>query len=172
MLDLRFALFAQYPAFFLLAVLFLINYLIVRKRSAVKSVLWVLLFGIALAVSLLFCFLGIQAKYWTLGTIFALCVWSWIGVALVIIAVIVRFVFKLKGRLDRRTLNRELKKAEQDKAAAVAQAREEAKAEMLSAAAPEVTPIADAAPAAEVAPVSVTEEIGSSPADSSDLNSL
>ena len=58
MLDLRFALFAQYPAFFLLAVLFLINYLIVRKRSAVKSILWVLLFGVALAVSLLFCFLG------------------------------------------------------------------------------------------------------------------
>ena len=172
MLDLRFALFAQYPAFFLLSVLFLINYLIVRKRSAVKSVLWVILFGLSLAVSILFCFLGIQAKYWTLKTLFTPGVWSWIGVVLVIVAVIVRFVFKVRGKLDQRRLERELKKAEQDKAAAVAQAREEGRAEAMSAPAPEVTPIADTAPAAEVAPVSVTEEIGSSPADSSNLNSL
>lgn len=63
MLNLRLALLAQFPAFFLLSAVFLINYLIVRKRSAVKSVLWVLLFGIMLAVSILFCFLGIQAKF-------------------------------------------------------------------------------------------------------------
>ena len=163
MLDLRFALFAQYPAFFLLAVLFLINYLIVRKRSAVKSILWVLLFGVALAVSLLFCFLGIQSKYWTLGTIFKLSVWSWLGIALVIIAVIVRFVFKLKGKLDQHTLKRELKKAEQDKAAAVAQAREEAKAEALSSAASESAPIPDNAPAPD------TEAVSRSSADAPEL---
>ena len=157
MLNLRFALFAQYPAFFLLAVLFLINYLIVRKRSAVKSVLWVILFGLSLAVSLLFCFLGIQAKYWTLGTIFQLSVWSWIGIALVVAAVIVRLVFKLKGKLDQRTLRRELKKAEQDKAAAVAQAREEARAEALSAIASESAPTLGTAPDVEAA--------GNSPAD-------
>ena len=163
MLDLRFALFAQYPAFFLLAVLFLINYLIVRKRSAVKSILWVLLFGVALAVSILFCFLGIQSKYWTLGTIFKLSVWSWLGIALVIVAVIVRFVFKVKGKLDQHTLKRELKKAEQDKAAAVAQAREEAKAEVLSAAASESAPISDNAPAPD------TEAVSHSSADAPEL---
>ena len=137
MLDLRFALFAQYPAFFLLAVLFLINYLIVRKRSAVKSILWVILFGLALAVSILFCCLGLQSKYWTLGTLFSIGVWSWIGIGLVIVAVIVRFVFKLKGKIDRHTLNRELKKAEKDKDAAVAQAREEGRAEAMASSAPQ-----------------------------------
>ena len=64
-MDLREILFAQFPAFFLLSLLFLIAHLRVRKHSAVKSVLWVLLFGAALAVSILFCFLGMQAKYWT-----------------------------------------------------------------------------------------------------------
>ena len=62
-MDLREILFAQFPAFFLLSLLFLIAHLRVRKHSAVKSVLWVLLFGAALAVSILFCFLGMQAKY-------------------------------------------------------------------------------------------------------------
>ena len=162
MLDLRFALFAQYPAFFLLAVLFLINYLIVRKRSAVKSVLWVILFGLSLAVSILFCFLGIQAKYWTLKSLFTPGVWSWIGIALVIVAVIVRFVFKVRGKLDQRRLARELKKAEQDKNAAVAQAREEGRAEALSATAPEAASAPDNAPAADA------EAVVSSPADSSE----
>ena len=49
-MDLREILFAQFPAFFLLSLLFLIAHLRVRKHSAVKSVLWVLLFGAALAV--------------------------------------------------------------------------------------------------------------------------
>ena len=47
-MDLREILFAQFPAFFLLSLLFLIAHLRVRKHSAVKSVLWVLLFGAAL----------------------------------------------------------------------------------------------------------------------------
>ena len=162
MLELRFVLLAQYPAFFLLAVLFLINYLIVRKRSAVKSVLWVILFGLSLAVSILFCFLGIQAKYWTLKALFTPGVWSWVGIALVIAVVLVRFVFKVKGKLDQRRLERELKKAEQDKDAAVAQAREEGRAEALSAAAPET------APAPEVSPAPDAEAVISSPADSSE----
>ena len=161
MLDLRFALFAQYPAFFLLAVLFLINYLIVRKRSAVKSVLWVILFGLSLAVSILFCFLGMQATYWTLKTLFTPSVWSWIGVVLVIVAVIVRFVFKVKGKLDQRRLERELKKAEKDKDAAVAQAREEGRAEVLS-------PVPDAAPAPDNAPVPDAEADVSSPAETAE----
>ena len=47
-MDLREILFAQFPAFFLLSLLFLAAHLRVRKHSAVKSVLWVLLFGAAL----------------------------------------------------------------------------------------------------------------------------
>jgi hypothetical protein len=47
-MDLREILFALFPAFFLLSLLFLIAHLRVRKHSAVKSVLWVLLFGAAL----------------------------------------------------------------------------------------------------------------------------
>ena len=162
MLDLRFALFAQYPAFFLLAVLFLINYLIVRKRSAVKSVLWVILFGLSLAVSILFCFLGMQAKYWTIKTLFTPGVWSWVGIALVIAAVVVRFAFKIKGKLDQHRLERELKKAEKDKDAAVAQAREEARAEVLSTAAPET------APAPDNAPMQNAEAVVSSPAETAE----
>lgn len=78
-MDLREILFAQFPAFFLLSLLFLIAHLRVRKHSAVKSVLWVLLFGAALAVSILFCFLGMQAKYWTVKTLFELKFWSWLA---------------------------------------------------------------------------------------------
>ena len=161
MLDLRFALFAQYPAFFLLAVLFFINYLIVRKRSAVKSVLWVILFGLSLAVSILFCFLGMQSKYWTLSTLFTPGVWSWVGIALVIAAVLVRSVSKLRGRLDRRKLERELKKAEKDKDSAVAQAREEGRAEVLSAA-------QESVPASADAPAPNAEAVAGSPAESAE----
>ena len=54
-MDLREILFAQFPAFFLLSLLFLIAHLRVRKHSAVKSVLWVLLFGAALVACALLC---------------------------------------------------------------------------------------------------------------------
>ena len=82
-MNLRTILFSQYPALFLLAVLFLIAHLRVRKTSAVKSVLWVILFGAALAASVVCCFLGIQAELWTLKTLITLGFWSWFGVGLV-----------------------------------------------------------------------------------------
>ena len=50
-MNLRTILFSQYPALILLAVLFLIAHLRVRKTSAVKSVLWGILFGAALAAA-------------------------------------------------------------------------------------------------------------------------
>ena len=75
-MDLREILFAQFPAFFLLSLLFLIAHLRVRKTSAVKSVLWVILFGAALAASVVCCFLGIQAELWTLKTLITLGFWS------------------------------------------------------------------------------------------------
>lgn len=129
MLDLRFALFAQFPALFLLALIFLVNYLTVRKRSAVKSVLWVLLFGVMLAVSILFCFLGIQAEFWMIKTLFQLSVWSWLGVALVIVFVLLHLVHTAQKKHAKRVMEKELKKAEMQKEEAVAQAREEGRQE-------------------------------------------
>lgn len=140
MLDLRFALFAQFPALFLLALIFLVNYLTVRKRSAVKSVLWVLLFGVMLAVSILFCFLGIQAEFWTIKTLFQLSVWSWLGVALVVVFVLLHLVHTAQKKHAKRVMEKELKKAEMQKEEAVAQAREEGKAEAMREAAPAQTP--------------------------------
>lgn len=140
MLDLRFALFAQFPALFLLALLFLLNYLIVRKRSAVKSVLWVLLFGVMLAVSILFCFLGIQAEFWTIKTLFQLSVWSWLGVALVVVFVLLHLVHTAQKKHAKRVMEKELKKAEMQKEEAVAQAREEGKAEAMRETAPAQAP--------------------------------
>ena len=145
-MDLREILFAQFPAFFLLSLLFLIAHLRVRKRSAVKSVLWVLLFGAALAVSILFCFLGMQAKYWTVKTLFQLKFWSWFGIFLVVLILVLRLVFKLQNKHNRRGMEKERMKAEKEREQAVAQAREEGRAEALSS-----TEDAQAAPAPESA---------------------
>ena len=122
-MDLREILFAQFPAFFLLSLLFLAAHLRVRKRSAVKSVLWVLLFGAALAVSILFCFLGMQAKYWTVKTLFKLKFWS---------LLVLRIVFKLQNKHTRHVMEKERAKAEKEREQAVAQAREEGRVEAMA----------------------------------------
>lgn len=145
-MDLKQMLLAQFPAFFLLSILFLIAHLRVRKRSAVKSVLWVLLFGAALAVSILFCFLGMQAKYWTVKTLFHLKFWSWFGIFLVVLIFALRLVFKLQNKHNRRVMEKERMKAEKEREQAVAQAREEGRAEALSS-----TEDAQASPAPESA---------------------
>lgn len=124
-MDLREILFAQFPAFFLLSLLFLAAHLRVRKHSAVKSVLWVLLFGAALAVSILFCFLGMQAKYWTVKTLFKLKFWSWLGLAIVVVLLVLRIFFKLQNKHTRHVMEKERAKAEKEREQAVAQAREE-----------------------------------------------
>ena len=72
MVDWKYLLLAQFPAFLLLALLFLVAYLRARKSSAVKSVLWVLLFGVSLAAAVLCAFAGIHHGYWTLKTMFHL----------------------------------------------------------------------------------------------------
>ena len=143
-MELKQILLAQFPAFFLLSLLFLIAHLRVRKHSAVKSVLWVLLFGAALAVSILFCFLGIQAKYWTLKTLFELKFWSWFGLVLVVLVLVLRLVFKLQNKHAQHMVEKERTKAEKEREQAVAQAREEGRAEALSCA-----ESAQAAPAAD-----------------------
>jgi len=132
-MDLREILFAQFPAFFLLSLLFLAAHLRVRKRSAVKSVLWVLLFGAALAVSILFCFLGMQAKYWTVKTLFKLKFWSWLGLAIVVLLLVLRIVFKLQNKHTRHVMEKERAKAEKEREQAVAQAREEGRVEAMAA---------------------------------------
>ena len=132
-MDLREILFAQFPAFFLLSLLFLAAHLRVLKRSAVKSVLWVLLFGAALAVSILFCFLGMQAKYWTVKTLFKLKFWSWLGLAIVVVLLVLRIVFKLQNKHTRHVMEKERAKAEKEREQAVAQAREEGRVEAMAA---------------------------------------
>lgn len=131
-MDLREILFAQFPAFFLLSLLFLAAHLRVRKHSAVKSVLWVLLFGAALAVSILFCFLGMQAKYWTVKTLFKLKFWSWLGLAIVVVLLVLRLVFKLQNKHTRHVMEKERAKAEKEREQAVAQAREEGRVEAMA----------------------------------------
>ena len=131
-MDLREILFAQFHAFFLLSLLFLAAHLRVRKRSAVKSVLWVLLFGAALAVSILFCFLGMQAKYWTVKTLFKLKFWSWLGLVIVVVLLVLRIVFKLQNKHTRHVMEKERAKAEKEREQAVAQAREEGRVEAMA----------------------------------------
>ena len=160
-MDFREILLAQFPAFFLLSILFLIAHLRVRKRSAVKSVLWVLLFGAALAVSILFCFLGMQAKYWTFKTLLQLKFWSWFGLFAVVLVLVLRLVFKLQNKhakhmveKERTRAEKERTRAEKEREQAVAQAREEGRAAAMAeqtqlSAAPSVP---DDAPNAEAAP--------------------
>mgnify|MGYP004463062631 FL=1 len=153
-MDFREILLAQFPAFFLLSILFLIAHLRVRKRSAVKSVLWVLLFGAALAVSILFCFLGMQAKYWTFKTLLQLKFWSWFGLFAVVLVLVLRLVFKLQNKHAKHMVEKERTRAEKEREQAVAQAREEGRAAAMAeqtqlSAAPSVP---DDAPNAEAAP--------------------
>ena len=124
-MNLRTILFSQYPALFLLAVLFLIAHLRVRKTSAVKSVLWVILFGVALAASVVCCFLGIQAELWTLKTLITLGFWSWFGVGLVLLFLVLRVVHGMEKRSSRRRLDKAMKQAEKQKEEEVSRARAE-----------------------------------------------
>ena len=124
-MNLRTILFSQYPALFLLAVLFLIAHLRVRKTSAVKSVLWVILFGAALAASVVCCFLGIQAELWTLKTLITLGFWSWFGVGLVLLFLVLRVVHGMEKRSSRRRFDKAMKQAEKQKEEEVSRARAE-----------------------------------------------
>ena len=128
-MNFRTILFSQYPAFFLLAVLFLIAHLRVRKTSAVKSVLWVLLFGAALAASVVCCFLGIQAELWTLKTIITLRLWSWIGIVLVLFFLVLRIVHGIEKRSSQRRLEKAMRQAEKEKEEEVSRARAQGAAE-------------------------------------------
>ena len=157
-MDIREILFAQFPAFFLLSVLFLIAHLRVRKRSAVKSVLWVLLFGAALAMSILLCILGIQAKYWTVKTLFELKFWSWLGVAIVALVLVLRLAFRLQSRHAKHMVEKERTKAEKEREQAVAQAREEGRAEVLAEQAQQSEAAHIEEPPAPAAPVSGAPE--------------
>lgn len=167
-MDLREILFAQFPAFFLLSLLFLIAHLRVRKHSAVKSVLWVLLFGAALAVSILFCFLGMQAKYWTVKTLFELKFWSWLGLAIVVFVFVfvLRLVFKLQNKHAQHMVEKERAKAEKTREEAVKQAREEDRAEAMAAQQAQEAEAAAAEPAADESASPAAEE--TAPAENAD----
>ena len=124
-IDWKYLLFAQYPAILLLALFFLFNYLRVRKASAVKSIIYVLLFGASLAVSVLFAAFGLHSGYWTLSGLFHPELTSWIGLAVMAIVVLARIVHLIDKRHSRKVMEKELKKAAEEKEAAVAQAHEE-----------------------------------------------
>ena len=148
-MSFRTILFSQYPALFLLAVLFLIAHLRVRKTSAVKSVLWVIFFGVALAASVVFFFLGIQAELWTLKTAIALRFWSWFGIALLLLFLVLRVAHRMEKRSSRRRLDEAMKQAEKQKEEEVSRARAEGAAEERWRAAAEQQAQAEAARAAE-----------------------
>ena len=145
-MDLREILFAQFPAFFLLSLLFLIAHLRVRKHSAVKSVLWVLLFGAALAVSLKF--------------------WSWLGLAIVVFVFVLRLVFKLQNKHAQHMVEKERAKAEKTREEAVKQAREEGRAEAMAAQQAQEAEAAAAEPAADESASPAAEE--TAPAENAD----
>lgn len=125
MVDWTYLLLAQYPLFLLLSLYFLLRYMLVRKSSAVRSVLWVLLFGISLAVSVLFAFLGIHYTYWTFRTLFKLGVASWIGIALAAATLVARIVHLIEKKHNKHVMDKELEKAAREKEDAVALAHEE-----------------------------------------------
>lgn len=133
MVNWKYFLLAQYPALALLAVLFLINYLLARKRSAVKSVLWVLLFGAALAAAVLFAFLGVHYEFWLLKELFVLGLAGWLGLILVILATVVHIVHSAEKKHNRRVMEKELRRAAKEKDDAVAQAEEAGRAAAMQA---------------------------------------
>ena len=125
----RTILLSQYPAFFLLAVLFLIAHLRARRSSAVRSVLWVILFGVSLAASVGSCFLGIQAGLWSLKTVAALSAWSWAGLAAVVMVLLLHAVHGVERRVSRRRLEKAMEQADKQRREEVSRAREQGAAE-------------------------------------------
>ena len=163
-MNLRTILFSQYPALFLLAVLFLIAHLRVRKTSAVKSVLWVILFGAALAASVVCCFLGIQAELWTLKTLITLGFWSWFGVGLVLLFLVLHVVHGMEKRSSRRRLDKAMKQAEKQKEEEVSRARAEGAAAERERAEAEAAERAAQEAAAQEAAAQITPQAEESPA--------
>ena len=160
-MNFRTILFSQYPALFLLALLFLIAHLRVRKTSAVKSVLWVILFGVALAASVVCCFLGMQAELWTLKTLITLGFWSWFGIGLIALVLVLRIAHGIEKRSSQRKLDKAMAQAEKQKAEEIsiaraqgaAEERERAEAEERAAreAAAQAVPAGDIVPSADEA---------------------
>lgn len=170
MLNTKLILLSQYPAFLLMSLLFLISYLAQRKRSAVKSVFSVLMFGVSLAAGVVCCFMGIQGKYWTLKTLFPLSMWSWIGVAVVAVIYVVHLIHAIEKKHSQYVMEKQLKKAEKQKDEAIEAARQEgrdaarAEAEAARAAEEEAARAAEeAARAAEEAAKASAEEATADP---------
>ena len=121
-----------------------------KRTARLKETLaTTLLFGAALAVSILFCFLGMQAKYWTVKTLFELKFWSWLGLAIVVFVLVLRLVFKLQNKHAQHMVEKERAKAEKTREEAVKQAREEGRAEAMAAQQAQEAEAASAEPAAE-----------------------
>ncbi|MBR7150176.1 MAG: hypothetical protein IKD01_04100 [Oscillospiraceae bacterium] len=125
-MDFTLIILSQYPLFFLLSLASLFKYLRVRKRSAVKSIAYVILFGVLLAACVASIFLGVQMKYWSLATLAVLNVWSWAGLILLLLVFVLIIAHSIEAHLNRRKLEKAMKQAEKVKDAEVRRAREEA----------------------------------------------
>lgn len=121
-------LYAQWPTLLVLALLCFVGYLRTRRRAAVRSTLWVLVFALALAAALVCCFLGIHVGLWTLGTLFVLGFWSWAGLAVLAVLALLLAVRSIEQKRAARKLEKAMQQAEAEKAAEVARAREEGEA--------------------------------------------
>ena len=75
--------------------------------------------------SVVCCFLGIQAELWTLKTLITLGFWSWFGVGLVLLFLVLHVVHGVEKRSSRRRLDKAMKQAEKQKEEEVSRARAE-----------------------------------------------
>lgn len=120
--------YAQWPALLVLALACFVGYLRTRKRGAVRSTLWVLVFALLLAAALVCCFMGMHVGLWTLATLFALGFWSWVGLGVLVVLALLRLVSGIEKRRAARQLKRAMQQAEEEKQAEVTRAREEGEA--------------------------------------------
>lgn len=121
-------LYAQWPSLLVLALVCFFGYLRRRKHAAVRATLWVLGFALALGAALVCCFLGVHAGFWTLSTLFALCLWSWVGLGVLALLALLLLVRHIERWRAARQLKRAMQQAEAEKQSELARAREEGEA--------------------------------------------
>lgn len=128
-MTIRTILLSQWPACALLALLSLLVHLRVRRSSAVKSVLSVFLFGIALVLSITLICLGIQAELWTLQTLLPLGAWSWCGIAFFALVLLLYLIRRVERKIERRRHFKAMRRVETQHAEELSRARAEGAAE-------------------------------------------
>lgn len=108
----------------------------------------------------------LQAKYWTVKTLFELKFWSWLGLAIVVLVLVLRLVFKLQNKHAQHMVEKERAKAEKTREEAVKQAREEGRAEAMAAQQAQEAEAVAAEPAADESASPAAED--AAPAENAD----